>query len=139
MPGPSQQSCSACRQAKRKCSGEQPTCSRCMQKLLQCSYPNKVPESLKDGDSPASNSTGQLGQSELRCQAYFLDAELLSQFPSLPKTPPVYKLPHILQDEFEEYLPLLSDTEYLDTYFQSIHGFFPIGNLFSLTHDYFGY
>lgn len=51
-------SCLSCRNLKRKCSGEKPTCDRCRDKQLKCSYtdgPNSSSQSSSEINSPVKS------------------------------------------------------------------------------------
>jgi Fungal Zn(2)-Cys(6) binuclear cluster domain len=139
MPGPSPQSCAACRQAKRKCSGHYPACTRCIQQDRRCVYPSQTPTSLagatqRDSDStavsPPSSATNLSGLADRvgdlePCQAYFLDADFFHRNSTLKLSQRVYQLPPDLYAEVQD--RLLSLPYNPDAYFETIHGFFPIG------------
>jgi hypothetical protein len=144
MPGPSPQSCAACRRAKRKCSGHQPACTRCVQTDRECVYPLEIIEhttgATRDNSQLDSESTDvplstdttlfsdvddRVGQLE-PCQAYFLDADFFHRTSTLKLSQKAYQLTPELYNEVQTHLLWLPYD--LDVYFQSTHCFFPIGN-----------
>lgn len=47
-PPPRRKSCEGCKTAKRRCDLAFPTCSRCMQRNIQCMYPGRLPETCSE-------------------------------------------------------------------------------------------
>jgi len=145
MAGPSPQSCSECRKAKRKCSGGVPSCDRCQKQGRQCEYPNKTSHrtgvlqpnsssSIDQGDN--FRSQGVPGADEARqsidgCAFYFLDADFF-----------VRKGISITASKFDDMMPtdllnsvheIIRTTSFdLGLYFQSIHTFFPISTTYPI-------
>lgn len=52
------QSCSGCRIAKSKCSGERPVCERCRDNSLQCSYQDSAEERAATFDRSSMSNNG---------------------------------------------------------------------------------
>ncbi|KAI1826667.1 hypothetical protein F4861DRAFT_40553 [Xylaria intraflava] len=57
-PPPRRKSCAACIKAKRRCDLRQPSCSRCTQRKIECSYPARVETIGKRHYSTVSSQAG---------------------------------------------------------------------------------
>ncbi|KAI0469101.1 hypothetical protein F4859DRAFT_505719 [Xylaria cf. heliscus] len=57
-PPPRRKSCAACIKAKRRCDLRQPSCLRCSQRKIDCSYPTHIDNLSKRRSDTASSPTG---------------------------------------------------------------------------------
>ncbi|KAL6809509.1 fungal-specific transcription factor domain-containing protein [Trichoderma camerunense] len=111
------QACVPCREKKRKCSRELPSCSLCRRNRRRCSYP---PKAITPTTSSV-DSSGMQEQEEFPA-LFFLDFYTFTQRKDIISTPkPTLS---------ENYYKQLGSREQLrsdiDTYFASVHVFLPI-------------
>ncbi|KAL5089157.1 hypothetical protein Trisim1_006010 [Trichoderma cf. simile WF8] len=111
------QACVPCREKKRKCSRELPACSLCRRNRRRCSYPLKAVTPT----TGSADSSGMQEQEEFPA-LFFLDFYTFTQRKDIISTPkPTLS---------ENYYKQLGSREQLrsdiDTYFASVHVFFPI-------------